>query len=141
MVLNCHLFPPCPSMMPWCTCMRQLMGIYVICNCVWIAATSLTAHIKPRHARLSWPFKPRVWEDCNAATSYYAIDFSTSRNKSIPHKIYFCCMAVLNILGHFHVQYNNHWKVYCYTHFLASNSISLVNETWNVVMHPLHIYL
>ena len=36
---------------------------YVFFNCVWIAATSLTTHIKPCHAPLSWSFNLCVWDD------------------------------------------------------------------------------
>ena len=65
MVLTCHLSPPSHSI----SAIMHVCGAaergYVICQCVSIAAMSLTAHIKPRYALLTLPFKGRVWKGCN----------------------------------------------------------------------------
>ena len=61
MVLNCRLFLASPCWSGHDTLFEAADRWNVVCHCVSIAATSLPAHIKPRHAPLSLPFRDRVW--------------------------------------------------------------------------------
>ena len=61
MVLNCRLLPPRSSVRQCCMCGGAVDGGNVICQCVSIAAMSMTTHIKPLHDSLSRPFKGLLW--------------------------------------------------------------------------------
>ena len=148
MSLNSHLSPLSCTISAMMHMYGAPDGGNVVCQCVWIAAMSLTTHIKPHHAPLSQPFKVVYWRTAPVVqvlkhiSKHGLIKISTTVKWENLAEIKFHWLANLKVFAHlmFTIQWQvssisllkvNILEAFNFQGFASSAEIAKNNRTWN----------